>query len=245
MGMTRKPRTTTTEGRIAIGYARVSTMGQATEGVSLEAQTEQIRGYCKANGYELLHIHIDAGISGKRADNRPELAAALRSVCKAKGVLVVAKLDRLARSTRDAIDMAQRVEACGADLASVKDQLDTGTPMGRFAFRLLASLGELERDIVAERTREALAYKRSKGHRISGVIPFGHDLADDGEGLIENQTEQRTIDRMIELRDAGHGYAKVASILTAELHKPKHAAAWSAETIRQVLRRVERERQAA
>lgn len=66
----------------AIGYVRVSTESQALEGVSLEAQQAKIQAWCLANDVELSGVFIDAGLSGKRADNRPELQNALDAVCK-------------------------------------------------------------------------------------------------------------------------------------------------------------------
>ena len=75
-------------------------------------------------------IRVDAGISGKRADNRPGLIAALDSACQARGVLVVYSLSRLARSVRDTLDIAERLERAGADLVSLSEQIDT-TSAGR------------------------------------------------------------------------------------------------------------------
>ena len=61
----------------SVGYVRVSTEGQAADGVSLDAQRGRIEALCRANDYELISLHVDAGLSGKRADNRPGLQAAL------------------------------------------------------------------------------------------------------------------------------------------------------------------------
>ncbi|MBX3328352.1 MAG: recombinase family protein, partial [Nitrospira sp.] len=84
----------------AIGYARVSTEGQAVDGVSLEAQQARIRAWCEANGYTLIGLHVDAGLSGCRADNRPALQASITEACKHKAALIVYSLSRLARSTK-------------------------------------------------------------------------------------------------------------------------------------------------
>lgn len=221
--------------RTAIGYIRVSTTGQAEEGVSLDDQRERIAAYCTAHGYQLAGIEADEGISGKRADNRPALQRALDRVCKAKGVLVVVKLDRFARSTRDAITLADRIDACGADLASITERIDTASAQGRFVFRLFASLGEMEAEQTAERTRAALAHKRRKGERISRHIPVGFDLADDGRTLTINAREQAAIERMRQLRADGLGYHRIAGALDAEGIKPKRAERWSAATVRNVL----------
>ena len=80
----------------ATAYIRVSTVDQANEGVSLEAQQAKIRAWCELNDYTLVGVFVDAGISGKRADNRPELQNAL-DACKKGGALIVYSLSRLAK----------------------------------------------------------------------------------------------------------------------------------------------------
>src|ERR1051326_7091589 len=97
----------------AVGYVRVSTEGQASEGISLDSQRGRIASWAEANGYTLAAVLTDAGISGKRADNRPGLQSALAEVCKGGGALVVYSLSRLARSTKDAIGIAERLERAG------------------------------------------------------------------------------------------------------------------------------------
>ena len=226
-----------TTDRIAIGYARVSTTGQAEQGVSLEDQQTRIEAYWRAHGYRLLRVEVDAGLSGGRADNRPALQRALTSVCKAKGVLVVTKLDRLARSTRDAIDLSERIDKCGADLASIGESIDTASAAGRFVFRLMASLGEMEREVVGERTRAAMAHKRAEGQRISRHLPYGYRLADDGVQLVEDADQQQALRRMRELRAEGLGYLRVAQTLTAEGFQPSRASAWSAAACHRILNR--------
>src|SRR5690348_12261484 len=108
----------------AIGYVRVSTEEQAAEGVSLEAQRAKVVAYCGLHGLSLDQTYADEGLSGKRADNRPGLQSAIIHTCKSKGVLVVYSLSRLARSTRDAIDIAERLAKAGADLVSITEKID-------------------------------------------------------------------------------------------------------------------------
>ena len=88
----------------AIAYLRVSTIGQATDGVSLSTQRSRIVAWCELNGYRLAHMFEDAGLSGSKAHNRPGLQDALAKACERKDTaLVVYSLSRLARSTKDAI----------------------------------------------------------------------------------------------------------------------------------------------
>jgi DNA invertase Pin-like site-specific DNA recombinase len=105
----------------AIAYCRVSTPGQASEGVSLEAQEAAAMAWASARGVELVAVHADAGISGKRASNRPGLQVALDQACSVKGTLVVFCLSRMARSVKDTLRISEWSEKAGADLVSLSE----------------------------------------------------------------------------------------------------------------------------
>ncbi|WHZ16870.1 MAG: hypothetical protein OJF52_003720 [Nitrospira sp.] len=221
-----------------VGYARVSTEVQAQDGVSLDAQQARIEAWSLANGYELATVHVDAGLSGGRADNRPALQAALAEACKLKAVLVVYSLSRLARSTTDAIAISERLAKSGADLASLSERIDTTSASGKMVFRMLAVLAEFERDQVAERTKTALAHLRHQGKRISGRIPFGYSLAANGVDLIPHSKEQEAIRLMQELKTQGCSLREIAAALTERGIHTKTRTAWSPESIRGILRKV-------
>ena len=224
----------------AIGYIRVSTTGQADEGVSLDAQRAKIQAWCSINDYELGEVFTDAGISGKRADNRPGLQDALEAACKARGAaLVVYSLSRLARSTKDAIAIAEQLDKAGADLVSISEKIDTTTAAGKMIFRMLAVLAEFERDLVSERTVAALAHMRSEGKRISRT-PFGFDLADDGTTLVENLAEQAVIADILAMRGRGMSFPKIARSLTERgipTKRGKGGTQWNQATINGLVRR--------
>ncbi|HOT50313.1 MAG TPA: recombinase family protein [Candidatus Hydrogenedentes bacterium] len=221
----------------AIGYVRVSTEGQAVDGVSLDAQRARIAAWCDANGYELAAVHVDAGISAKRADNRPGLQAALAEVCKERGALVVYSLSRLARSTKDAIGISERLEKAGADLVSLSERIDTTSAAGKMVFRMLAVLAEFERDLVSERTTAAMAHLRQQSKRVSRHMPFGYDLAADGESLTENAREQEAIRMMRDLRADGKSLRDIARTLESQGIVAKNGGAWSAKVINGILER--------
>jgi len=220
----------------AFGYIRVSTEGQAQDGVSLEAQESKIRSWCDASGFELAGVYVET-LSGGRADNRPELQRALAEVCRAKGVLVVYSLSRLARSTTDAIAISQRLEKCGADLASLTERIDTTTAAGKMVFRMLAVLAEFERDQIKERTVAAMSHLRRKNLRISRVVPFGYDLAEDGQTLRPNASEEANVALMARLRGDGASYAAIASELTARGVRTKAGGVWDHSAVRKILLR--------
>ena len=126
--------------------------------MSLAAQHERLTAYCTAHGLELVGVEQDAGVSGKVAPaQRPGLARALEAVRRgdAHGVVVL-RLDRLSRSTRDVLDLVDETRQGSWRLVSVSEHLDTGSAAGRLVVTVLAALSEMEREQVAERTRFAL-----------------------------------------------------------------------------------------
>lgn len=176
----------------AVIYIRVSTADQAEHGVSLDAQRARGEAWAELNEYEVSGVHVDAGISAARADNRPALQEALDDVCERRGALVVYSLSRLARSTQDAISIAERLDKAGADLVSLSEHIDTTTAAGKMIFRMLAVLAEFERDQIAERTSTALQHKAARGEYTGGHAPYGKAVDADGQ-LVDDLYEQSVI----------------------------------------------------
>jgi site-specific DNA recombinase len=232
----------------AIAYIRVSTEQQATEGVSLDAQRERIAAWCVLNDATLdpADVFVDAGISGKRSDNRPALLAAIDAACTSGGVLIVYSLSRLARSTRDTINIAERLEKSRADLVSLSEKIYTTSAAGKMIFRMLAVLAEFERDQTSERTKGALRYKKSIGERV-GSTPFGYDLVDDGRrskagnlpvSLVPNPGERDTIDLIHQLDASGLSLRAIARHLDAQGIPPKSGKpTWSHTSVRLLVQR--------
>lgn len=216
----------------AIIYLRVSTAKQAQEGVSLEAQEAKARAWCDFNDYEVKAVHIDAGISGKRADNREGLQNAL-SDCENGAALVVYSLSRLARSTKDTIEISERLEKQGADLVSLSEKIDTTTAAGKMVFRLLAVMAEFERDQISERVTGAMQYKKSKGERV-GSIPYGFSLHGNGKDLIKNEIEQEIIKIVENLHRDDFSLNKIAAYLNNSEHQPR-GKKWYPQTIKRIL----------
>lgn len=219
----------------ATGYVRVSTLDQANEGVSLDAQKARIAAWCLANDVELGDVFVDAGLSGKRADNRPALQDALAAVCRDKGVLVVYSLSRLARSTKDTITIGERLAKAGADMVSLSEKIDTTSAAGKMVFRMLAVMAEFERDLVSERTTLALAHKKGRGERV-GALPFGFDLADDGVSLKVNAEEQAIIAAVRELRAEGLSIRKIVEEMNRRGIATKEGGRWHVATVQRVLK---------
>ena len=193
----------------AIGYVRVSSEEQARSGVSLPAQREQIRAFCRGRGWTLVGVRSDEGASG-RSLKRPGLQAALEVLEQRQAtVLVVTRLDRLSRSVRDIFALVEgRFTANGASLVSISENLDATTAMGKAFLGILAVLAQMERELVGERTREALAHVRDDG-RYLGAVPYGQ-RRDAGGRLAPDQEALNAIRRAKRLRKKGASWREVA-----------------------------------
>jgi DNA invertase Pin-like site-specific DNA recombinase len=217
----------------AVAYIRVSTDDQAREGVSLDAQRAKVEAWCAANDASLDPADVlvegegaegkpGRGKSGGRADNRPALQEALDRACRCGGVLVFYSLSRLARSTRDTLAIAERLDKAGANMVSLSERIDTTSASGKMVFRLLAVLAEFERDLIRERTRDALQHKIRKGERC-GKVRFGSQLdpADPRRsrktgspaGLVVEPGEAEAVALMKELKAEGHSLRAIAAEL--------------------------------
>jgi site-specific DNA recombinase len=220
----------------AAGYIRVSTEEQSREGISLDMQRAKIQAYASLNDLELTEIVEDAGLSGKSIKGRPGMQRVLDMVTsKAVGAVIVYKLDRLARNTIEALEMAQTMDKAGVALHSISEKLDTQSALGRFFFTLTASLAEMERNLISERTAAALAQKRAQGQKTGGAVPYGY-RADDQGRLIPHAGEQKAIRRIQELRADGYSYANIAAALEREGIKTRRGTAFQPTQIVRILK---------
>src|SRR3954471_4838549 len=134
-----------------IGYARVSTEDQAHD-----AQLDELR----AAGCEIIHQEHGSGAS--RA--HPVLARILRDIAPGE-VLVVVRLDRLARSVSHLLEVIETLEARKAHFRSLRDPIDTSTPQGIFSLQVLGAVAQLERSLISERTRAGIRAAKARGKK--------------------------------------------------------------------------------
>src|SRR5438552_16337088 len=149
-----------------LGYVRVSTDEQSSSGAGLEAQRQAILAECERRGWQLVDVIEDAGFSAKDL-KRPGVQEALRVLQSGDAsALVVAKLDRLSRSMLDFTGVMAKAQKQGWALVALDCAVDTTTPAGEAMANMLATVAQLERRLILQRTREALALKRAEGKRL-------------------------------------------------------------------------------
>ena len=218
----------------AIGYIRVSTEQQANEGVSLEAQKAKIAAWCVTNGYELVNVFVDAGISGKSMDKRPGLQDAMKALKKGMA-LVSYSLSRLARSTKDALSIGETVAKRKADMVSLSEQIDTTTAAGKMMFQMLAVLAEFERNLVAERTTNALQHKKATNQKYTNITPYGFEAI---EGrLVQVQAEAAIVAEIQAASASGNTLQSIADTLNGRGIPTKTGKQWQPATIHLLMKR--------
>ena len=216
-----------------IGYIRVSTTGQAEEGVSLEAQKAKIEAWCNLNDGGLVAVFEDAGISAGSMNGREGLHAALKATTKGMA-LVTYSISRLARSTKDLLEIAEMIRAKKAGLVSVTEQIDTGSAMGEFFFTVMGAIATLERKVTGERTKMALAHKKASGD-VYAPTPFGFEAI--AGRLVEVKRESAIVANILKMREAGKSLADIANHLNASGIEGKRGGRWFPSTVRYLIQR--------
>ena len=150
-----------------VSYIRVSSEEQVCSGAGLTAQRAAIAAEIERRGWTMIDTFEDAGFSGKSLTGRVGLDRALLALeaGEAEG-LVVAKLDRLSRSLLDFAALMERFQRRRWALVALDLGVDTSTPSGEMMASVLAVFAQFERRLIGQRTREALAVKRSEGVRL-------------------------------------------------------------------------------
>jgi DNA invertase Pin-like site-specific DNA recombinase len=217
----------------AIGYIRVSTQGQADEGVSLEAQRAKIEAYCSLNDMELVAVFEDAGISGASMTGRSGLSAALKATGK-NMTLIAYSISRLARSTKDLLEIAETIKSKKAGLVSLTEKIDTGSAMGEFFFTVMGAIATLESKVTGERTKMALAHKKATGE-VYAPTPFGFE-AIEGK-LVEVKREAQIVRDILSQREAGASLADIATNLNTQGITGKRGGKWFASTVKYLIDR--------
>lgn len=225
--MARRPRPADTSKVVA--YLRVSTEEQAVSGLGLEAQETAVMAACAARGATVVAVFTDAGVSGSVApEERPGLSAALEAVSSGRaGVLMVSKLDRLSRSLLDFAVLMERSRRDGWALVTLDLGVDTASPQGELMANVFATFAQFERRLIGQRTKDALAVKRSQGVRLGRPVALPVEVRD----------------RIVAERRAGTTLAAIAGRLTADgVPTAQGGLRWYASTVASVLRSAELDR---
>jgi DNA invertase Pin-like site-specific DNA recombinase len=171
-------------------YLRVSTNQQTCENQRLELEK-----YCERQGWNIVKVYEDSGFSGSKSD-RPALNEMMGDAAKGRfQVVVVWKIDRLARSTADLLNILLTLKNSGVDFCSTTQAIDTTTSYGRMVMTFLGAIAGFERETIVERVRSGLERARANGVKL-GRPRVGFDVG-----------------KALQMRDEGLGYKQIAKAL--------------------------------
>jgi DNA invertase Pin-like site-specific DNA recombinase len=168
-------------------YLRISTNSQNTDNQLLE-----LRRYCDRMDWRIVQTYADKGISGATRE-RPALDDMLVDAAAKKfDVLLVWKIDRLARSTSHLLEILTHLRTAEVGFCSMTESIDTVSPQGRMLLTFLSAIAEFERELIRERIKAGLNRTRSEGTKL-GRPRIGFDIA-----------------KALRLRQTGSGYKQIA-----------------------------------
>jgi site-specific DNA recombinase len=221
--------------RVAI-YRRIST-DEERQPFSLDAQQERLAAYIAAQpGWILTRSYCDR-MSGKRLD-RPGLQQALHDARTGRyDLLLVFKVDRLARSTGGLANVLEELDAGGVAFRSASEPFDTSTAAGRMMMQMLGVFAEFEREMIVERTRMSLARKAAKGEWTGGTPPFGYRYDAEAQVLLPVATQAALVQRIFTLYvDRRLGSAAISGLLNDAGQLTSRGRRWTPNRILGVLR---------
>ncbi len=214
-------------------YARVSTEDQAKEGFSLDAQKDRLRAFCRAQGWTVAREYVDDGHSGRDV-KRPAYRQMMAERDAWDRVLVI-KMDRIHRNSRNFMEMMDDLRKWGKDFASATESLDTSTAMGRFVMDIIQRIAQLESEQIGERVYMGMAQKHKQGKGLLGFRrPYGYDYV--GGRLVVIPKEARVVRRIFQEFAANRSLHAIAAGLNDEGVPSQRDRRWSKSGLRYMLR---------
>lgn len=179
-------------------YCRVSSESQFTNGLSLENQAERLKQYAKLKGYKNTVIYTD--VMSAKNTKRKAFIQMLEAVKQGKvEAVLVYSLSRFSRNVIDCIKTIETLNKNNVAFISLTENIDTASATGKFFLTVLSGLAEMERNVISERTKSVLQFKKSKSERV-GQIEFGKKLGANNR-LINDVSEQNTLRLIKHLRN--------------------------------------------
>lgn len=147
-------------------YLRVSTLEQAKEGYSLDAQLEKTKKYADYQGYEIFKVYRDDGYSGKDI-HRPRMEEMLNDIAAGLiDIVIIYKLDRLTRRVKDVLELVEIFGKYNVSLYSLSENIDLSSPFGRAALKMAVTFSELERETIIDRMMLGKDQRVKQGKRL-------------------------------------------------------------------------------
>lgn len=222
-------------------YTRVSTEDQAKEGFSLDSQMDRLRNYCQAREWEIYKEFVDDGFSG-RYTKRPAYQSLMNEIDR-WDVLLVLKMDRIHRNSRNFMEMMDVLRNHEKEFVSMTESLDTSTAMGRFVMDIIQRIAQLESEQIGERVYAGMKQKAQtpverldpeRSPYLGFNTPYGYEYQN--SKLIVNEAEAIIVQSIFSKYLTGSSVGDVCKEFNRNNTPTKRDGKWVKETVASILK---------
>lgn len=219
----------------AFAYVRVSKEDPTDTKWGADSQRQRIIEYCAFKKWELADIAEDRNVSGVTPFEQREGWSKIASQFQKGDIVIVSELTRFGRRLSMTLLMLEDLQERGLEIASLENDLDTTTPVGRLVLHILLSFAAFERELLIARLKAAHAEIHRQGKALGCRPPLGYDYDIESKTWSVNEDEAVLVNHIFDLKLSGYGFQAIAKKLTDEGFSTKRGGSWRTNTIKRIV----------